>query len=121
MRVMVEKVIKEFSYRNTKMGALTKYVVLLNGKVIYPSSTKRSKTGNHGSDYYALTADEWAKAWIIILEKSNSGKRSIGFSDNVPEEAKKQITDVWLYTNSCVNDIIQLAKVLQLSMMLRKN
>ena len=116
----MEKIIKEFPFRNTKAGALTKYLVFLNGRQIYPSGSRRSRSGNHGSDYYALTADEWTKAWVIVLERSNSGKRDISFSDSVPDIARKQLTDLWLYTDSSVDNIIQLAKILQLSFLVKK-
>ena len=115
----MEKVIKEFPYKNTGMGGLIKYLVFLNGRQIYPSSTRRSRSGNHGSDYYTLTPDQWAKAWVIILQRTNSGKRDIGFSDNIPNEAREQLKQVWLYSDSWVDDIVQLAKALQLSLSLK--
>jgi len=115
----MEKVIKEFPYKNTRMGGLMKYVIILDGRQIYPSSTRRSRSGSHGSDYYTLTPDQWAKAWIIILERTNSGKRNISFSDNIPQEAREELTNMWLYNNSWINDIVQLAKALQLSLSLK--
>jgi len=111
----MERIIREFPFRNTKTGALTKYLVFLNGKQIYPTGSKRSRTGNHGSDYYALTKDQWRKAWILILQRSNSGKRSIDFIGDIPDLAKKQLADIWLSCDSWIDDIVQLAKILQLS------
>jgi len=117
---MEKKIVKEFPYKNTRMGGLIKYLVFLDGKLVQPSRIKRSRSGNHGDDYYLLSEDQWRRAWILVLERSNSGKRKIEFIGNIPNEAKKQLEEIWIYTDSWIDDIAQLAKALQLSSQLKK-
>jgi hypothetical protein len=106
-----EEVCREFYFRRTGMGGLSLTVIVLNGKVLAPRSVQRSRSGSHGSDIYCLTAEEWRHAWIINLEQSNSGRRDVSFSDNVPEHARKAIEQLW-YRGVSVRKIEQVAQEL---------
>jgi len=108
----MEKRVYEFPYRRTKMGALTKAIVICTEckKILLPSRTQRSKTGNHGTDYYVHEHPVCA----IYLEQSNSGRRTITVPDELAE-----IMDIlhvtWLYDNSDVNDIVNVVRAYLLS------
>lgn len=62
-----------FSYRSTKMGALTKVYVIKDGHVVKPRFMSLSKTGNHGEEYYDISDVESADV-ILTIDVSNSGK-----------------------------------------------
>ena len=100
-----KKECRTFEYRHTiKTGARTETIVVLDGRVVRPSSVRRSKTGAHGEDYYCMPPEEWARAWVIHLSQSNSGRRSIAF-ENVPEPVRELLEQAWLYENAFVEDI----------------
>jgi hypothetical protein len=106
----VRIICREFPFRRTGMGAITRAVVVVNGKVVQPIRSRRSRTGNHGEDHYCLLPEEWKKSWIVVLEQSNSGRRYIHF-ENVPENAAKAIEEAWV-SGASVNAIMQLARML---------
>ena len=109
----MEKKVYEFPFRSTRFGALTKAIVvcLECKKVLLPSRVQRSKTGNHGSDFYVHEHPVIA----VMLEQSNSGKRTI----TVPDELSgiKDLLEVtWLYENSDVSDVINAVRAYLLSL-----
>jgi hypothetical protein len=108
----VEKRVYEFPYRHTRLGGLTKVIVvcLQCRKILNPSRVQRSRSGCHGTDYYVHEHNIVA----IWLEQSNSGRRTI----TVPNELA-EIMDIlhvtWLYDNSDVNDIVNVVRAYLLS------
>lgn len=109
---MEQKKVYEFPYRRTGMGALTKAIVICTEckKVLQPSRTQRSKTGNHGTDYYVHEHPVVA----LILEQSNSGKRSISVPTEL-SEIKDLLEITWLYENSDVGDVVNAVKAYLMS------
>jgi len=93
----------EFPFRSTRLGALTKAIVICTEckKVLQPSRTQRSKTGNHGTDFYIHEHPVIA----VVLEQSNSGKRSISVPDEL-SEIRDLLEMTWLYENSDVGDVV---------------
>ena len=89
---------REFAYRSTEMGALTLTIVydFANKTVVKPNRVERSKSGTHGQHIYCLPPDMWDKLWVIRLEITNTGKRSVVFSRNVPQDIAQKITAQWL-------------------------
>jgi hypothetical protein len=116
----MEKRVYEFPYRNTRMGGLTKAIVICIDckKILQPSRVQRSRTGNHGTDFYIH--DQSHRVVSVILEQSNSGRRYI----NVPDELA-EIVDLlqttWLYDNSDVNDIVSIIKAYLMSKSMSKS
>jgi hypothetical protein len=110
---MEKKAVYEFPFRSTRMGALTKAIVvcLQCKKVLSPSRVQRSKTGNHGSDFYVHEHPVTA----IILEQSNSGKRTITVPSEL-SEIKDLLEVTWLYENSDVNDVVNAVRAYLLSL-----
>jgi len=104
--VWVEKVCRVFHYRNTRMGGYTGTIVVLDGEVVEPTRTRRTRSGNHGEDYYCLTMSEWERAWIVTLTQSNSGRRSIHY-EGVPQPAAELLERAWLYEDTDVSDIAE--------------
>jgi hypothetical protein len=109
--IVREEVCREFEFRRTGMGGLSLAIVVLDGKVLLPLRSQRSRSGSHGIDVYCLSHSEWQRAWVIRLEQSNSGKRYVDFSDNVPEHARKAIEQLW-YRGVSVRKIEQVAQEL---------
>jgi len=109
----MEKKVYEFPYRSTRMGALTKAIVvcLECKKVLQPSRTQRSRTGNHGSDFYVHEHPLAA----ILLEQSNSGKRSIVVPDSL-SKIRDLLEITWLYESSDVNDVVNAVRAYLLSL-----
>jgi len=108
-----KKICKQFSYRNCiKTAGFTEAVILLNGRVLKPSSVRRSKTGAHGEDIYCLFQEEWDRTWIIMFEMSNSGKPYVT-TINVPEPIKELIEQAWLYEGATIGEIIRTVAKLQ--------
>jgi len=108
-----EKICKEFYFRRTlKTGALTKYIIILDNKIVQPSGKRSSRTGAHGEEYYCLSKDQWDRAWIIRFEISNSGKRYVDFSENVPLNVKAIIYQKFIYENKDIGDILVDLKVI---------
>jgi hypothetical protein len=106
------KICKGFEYRSTlNTRALTVSIVVLDGKVLRPTRSERSRTGAHGVDYYCLEESEWSRAWIIELRESNSGKRYIE-TVNVPGDISKLLAELWLYENASVSEVEQVARLL---------
>jgi len=111
MEINVFKICRNFSYRRTlKTGALTLTIVYdpVEKKILEPSRKNRSRSGAHGDDIYCLDKDLWNRVYIITLYQSNSGKRDISFSENVPTSTMEKLTIAWIYENSYVDDIINL-------------
>jgi hypothetical protein len=110
---MEQKKVYEFPFRSTRMGALTKVIAvcLECKKILSPSRVQRSKTGNHGTDYY-VHEHPIVPIW---LEQSNSGKRTI----TVPDELScvKDLLEVtWLYEDSSIDDVINAVRAYLLSL-----
>ena len=106
--IWVKKVCREFYYRNTGFGGFTGTIVILDGEVLEPSRTRRTRSGNHGEDYYCLTESEWGRAWVIELRQSNSGRRDVAF-ENVPEPVRELLERAWLFEDTDVTDIAEMA------------
>ena len=89
---------RAFSYRSTEMGALTLTIVYdpMERAIIKPHRTELSKSGTHGQHIYCLPPDMWDKLWVVRLEITNTGKRSVVFSKNVPQDIAQKITAQWL-------------------------
>jgi hypothetical protein len=111
----MEQKVHEFPYRYTRMGAITKYVVVCLDckKTLRPSRVERSKTGCHGIDYYVHYATH--KVVAIALEQSNSGKRRITVPDEL-SEIRDLLEMTWLYETSDVNDVINAVKAYLMTM-----
>jgi hypothetical protein len=108
-----EKICKEFYFRKTlKTGALTRYVIILDGKLVQSSGKRFSRSGAHGEEYYCLSKDQWDRAWIIKFEISNSGKRYVDFSDNIPPNVKAIIYQKFIYENEDIAKILVDLKVI---------
>ena len=113
MEINVFKICRNFSYRRTlKTGALTLTIVYdpVTKNIVMPSRKDRSRSGAHGEDIYCLDKDLWNRVYIITLYQSNSGKRDISFSENVPTDVIEKLTIAWLYENTIVDDIIRILK-----------
>jgi hypothetical protein len=87
-----------FAYRSTGTGALTLTIVYspATKEVVRPHMVELSKSGNHGFHIYCLPPEAWSELWVVRLEVSNSGKRYITFSRNVPQDIAQKITAQWL-------------------------
>jgi hypothetical protein len=115
MEINVFKICRNFSYRKTlKTGAITLTIVYdpETKKILTPDRKNRSRSGAHGDDIYCLDKDQWNRVYVITLYQSNSGKRDISFSENVPTSLIEKLTIAWLYENTIVDDIIRLLKVI---------
>ena len=90
-----------FPFRSTSLGGLTKYYVILDGKILRPSRKVRSKTERHGEDIYCLSDEEWGRTIVIGFYQSNSGKRSYDIH-KIPKDIEKdkieEILREWLYS-----------------------
>jgi len=107
------KICKRYYYRNCiKTPGFTETIVILDGKVLRPSSIRRSKTGAHGEDIYCLSQEEWQRAWVIVFEQSNSGKPYVT-TINVPEHIKELIEIAWLYEGATIKEIVRTVTKLQ--------
>jgi len=109
----MEKKVYEFPYRRTRLGGLTKVIAvcLECKKILAPSRVYRSKTGNHGVDYY-VHEHSIVPIW---LEQSNSGRRSISVPPDV-QEIKDLLEITWLYEDSDVNDVVNAVRAYLLSL-----
>jgi hypothetical protein len=116
----MEKRVYEYPYRRTRMGGLTKAIVVcLNcKKILEPSRVQRSKTGNHGTDYYIH--DYGHRVVAVILEQSNSGKRYITVPDDL-EKVMDLLHITWLYDNSTEYDIANIIKAYLMSESMSKS
>jgi hypothetical protein len=104
---------KGFEYRYTlNTRALTVSIVVVDGKVLRPTRSERSRTGAHGTDYYCLSEEEWSRTWTITLIQSNSGKRYVDFSDNVPPNIREIVEYLWLNKGVSVEKIEKTIQVL---------
>jgi len=113
MEVNIFKICRNFSYRRTlKTGALTLTIVYdpVEKKIVMPSRKVRSRSGAHGEDIYCLDKDQWNRVYIITLYQSNSGKRDISFSENVPQDIVEKLTIAWIYEDGHINDVIKMLK-----------
>jgi hypothetical protein len=80
------------------MGALTLTIVYNPEEkaIVKPNRVERSRTGSHGQHIYCLPPDVWDKLWVIRLEISNTGKRNVVFSKNIPQGIAHEVTTQWL-------------------------
>jgi len=87
---------REFAYRSTEMGALTLTIVydFADKTVIRPNKVVLSKSGTHGQHIYCLP--DWNKVWVITLLISNSGKRDVRVSGNMPSDVANRVVTEWL-------------------------
>ena len=101
------KICKRYYYRNCiKTPGFTETIVILDGKVLKPSSVRRSRTGAHGEDIYCLSEEEWNRTWVIVFEQSNSGRPYVT-TFNVPEPIKELIERAWLCEGATIKDIVR--------------
>jgi hypothetical protein len=102
---------RSFDYRRTlKTGALTVTIVINESGVVKPTQTYRSRTGAHGEDVYCLS--NWSGVWVVHLNQSNSGRRSISFSNNIPDNVKRIAEQLWIYENVSVHELEKLLSLL---------
>jgi hypothetical protein len=108
----MEGKVYEYPFRWTRMGGLTKVIVVCMQcrNILNPSRVQRSRSGCHGTDYYIHEHN----VTPILLEQSNSGKRYI----TVPYELR-EIADLlyitWLYNTSSVDDIVDIVRTYLMS------
>ncbi len=78
------------------MGALTLTIVYDPAlkTIIKPSKVELSRSGRHGQHIYCLP--DWDKVWVITLLISNSGKRDVRVSGNVPSDVANRVVTEWL-------------------------
>ena len=62
-------------------------------RVVEPERKEYSKTGAHGTWYYAHPHP----LAIILLERTNSGKRSVVAGPGVPRPLREIVRELWLY------------------------
>ncbi len=100
---------REFLYRSTEMGALTLSIVFnpATKEVVRPHRVELSRTGNHGYHIYCL--QDWGEVWVIRLEVSNSGKRSVRFSGNVPQDVANKVVAIWM-AGASISEVINALK-----------
>jgi hypothetical protein len=93
---MNEKMVFRFPFRETKMGAITKTVVIcpICKKILKPAKEYRSRTGRHGEDIYVHEH----KVLGVILDQSNSGKRYIDVPDEL-QRIKDLLELAWICGN----------------------
>jgi len=86
------------------MGGYTKYigVCLVCKRVIKPTSTRRSRSGTHGEDYY--THEHELK--FILLYSSNRGNKSVSVPDEL-RPIQNDLERMWIYENVSVHEIIE--------------
>jgi hypothetical protein len=108
----MEKKIYRYPFRNTRMGGLTKVIVICLEcrKILQPSRVERSRSGSHGEDYYVHEHPPVS----VYLEQSNSGKRRITIPQEL-ESIRDILETVWCYESSEVNDVITVLKAYLMS------
>jgi len=93
-------------YRGTlKTGALTyPFAFCLECcRIVEPIRKEYSKTGAHGKWYYAHRHP----LAFIILKQSNTGKRSVYRSENVPKPLYDIVYETWVYYEDSTIDEIE--------------
>jgi len=86
----------EVPYRRcVKAGGITYPIAIcpVCGKVIKPSRKESSKTGAHGTWYYAHEHP----LLFVVLKQSNSGKRSLDAELGLPEPLVDAIRRAWIF------------------------
>jgi hypothetical protein len=81
-------------FRHTlKTGAFTKYIAWCNTckSVVEPTRAERSRTGAHGTDYWAHPHP----LAFIQLSQSNSGARAVHAEPGFPEQIARIIERLW--------------------------
>jgi hypothetical protein len=112
----MERKVYIFPYRHTRLGGLTKVVVMcpVCKKILEPSRTERSRSGNHGEDIYVHEHP----LLTVYLEQSNSGKRRIEIPKEL-ESIRDLLETTWLYSDSEVDDVITVLKAYFVSQSLK--
>ena len=92
-----EKIMRSFYYRRTRMGGLSKTVVVVNNRVAMPTRERRSRSGTHGEDYYLLSESEWNKAILLHFSQSNRGHRDLVVESalQLPSELIERLKRLW--------------------------
>jgi hypothetical protein len=87
-------------YRNTGMGGLDYAIAVCQTcrRVVRPIRSVRSRTGNHGEDYF----EHEHPLGFLVLVRSNSGKRSCylageGITDGAVRAAVETAADDWTW------------------------
>jgi len=106
--VCEEVVMKSFYYRKTRLGGLSKTVVVVNNRVVMPSRERRSRSGTHGEDYYLLRSDEWRRAVLLHFSQSNRGHRSlvIESATPLPEGLAEKLRMLWV-AGLTIDEVVQ--------------
>jgi hypothetical protein len=94
------------------MPGLTETVIILDGRILKPNKTYRSRSGAHGEDIYCLSEEQWQRVWIVTFEQSNSGKRHVS-TVNVPDNIRELIEEAWINEDVTINEIASIIAKLQ--------
>jgi hypothetical protein len=70
--------------------------------VIKPTSTRRSRRGTHGENYYTHEHE----LRFILLHSSNSGKREIIVPD-IMKPVQKDLEELWVYKGVTIKEIVE--------------
>jgi hypothetical protein len=91
-----------YPFKHTKIGGKTIVIAICPTcrKILKPTRTRRSRSGTHGEGYY-VHEHPIESIW---LEQSNSGIRSITVPPSL-EPVKDLLERMWIYEDSCVEDI----------------
>jgi len=105
---MEGRVVRSFYYRCTRYGALSKTIVVVDGRVIMPVRERRSRTGRHGEDYYVLRKSEWDRAILLHFSQTNSGYRDLVVESAVPlpQALVEELRNLWV-AGATVDEVVE--------------
>ena len=107
--IIKKRICREFYFRSCiKYDGYDQTFVIVNGDLLRPSHSRRSKSGAHGEDVYCIEEDSWRKAWILSLGKTNSGRRYASF-ENVPEVVAEVLHQAWEKEGASADEIVRAA------------
>ena len=100
---------REFSFRETRMGGLTRTILisLKDFEVISPTRTKRTRSLTHGTDIYCL--ESWNDIIALTFMRSNRGNTYLYCSSNISEELCNELREIYKATDS-VEETIEYLK-----------
>lgn len=100
----------ELEWRETRMGAVTKYYVFCFdcGRVVKPQRIRRSKAGTHGEDIYFHDVDH--ELHVVLLKQSNRGNREVVYTDSSLKKIAEKVFVDWLM-NAVVPDFDRVQEI----------
>jgi hypothetical protein len=97
-----ETICKSFALRKTQFGGYDKTLVILDGEPVTPSKVEEDV----GREIYCLSSEQWQKAIIITMYRSNKGFKDVKIYCPLGRDIAQKIYTYFKYSAKTPEEVL---------------